>query len=73
MAKDFVRDRLTSPATADFPWLDGQVTMLGCGRYRVASYVDSQNGFGATLRTRFDATVRHAGGGRWVLEGMAIR
>ncbi|MEQ8747319.1 hypothetical protein [Pyruvatibacter sp.] len=59
-AQGFVRDTLRAPATAEFGVLgyDGvAVTVLPDCRYSVRSFVDSQNGFGAMIRTRFDATV----------------
>ena len=53
---------LKAPSTAKFPsfYDDGAVTFtsLGGNRYKVSSYVDSQNGFGAMLRTHWTATVR---------------
>ena len=33
------------------------VQHLGDNRYRVSSYVDSKNPFGATIRTNYDCTV----------------
>lgn len=54
-AKEEVIARLASPSTADFPLLDKSVIHLN-GKVIVKSYVDSQNGFGATLRTRFTVT-----------------
>lgn len=68
MSKDLVKQRLASPATADFPWLDRQAHSPACGKWVVRSHVDSQNGFGAMLRTHFIATVRRVGERRWVLE-----
>jgi len=43
---------------------------LGGGRYRVQSYVDAQNSFGAMIRTRYDCTVHWIGGDRWKLEDL---
>jgi hypothetical protein len=53
----YALDQLRAPSTADFPsctW-DGKgaVTYKGDGHYEVNSYVDSQNGFGAMLRSTF--------------------
>ena len=33
------------------------VSPLGRGRFRVRSWVDAQNSFGAMIRSRFDCTV----------------
>lgn len=52
----FVRDRLKAPATAKFPASSDPAVVarkLDNGAYRVTAYVDSQNGFGALVRTPF--------------------
>lgn len=57
MAKHFVEDRLKSPSTADFASIH-QSTVKGIGNeWTVKSFVDSQNGFGAMLRTRYTITM----------------
>ena len=57
MMEDFVKQRLKSPSTAKFPGVfDGRadhVTALGNQTYRIVSYVDAQNSFGAMIRTQF--------------------
>ncbi len=54
--------RLRSPGTADYPFGHvANVTPVTANRYRLRSYVDSQNGFGATLRTQFVCTVEGQG------------
>jgi len=57
-----VERRLRSPASADFSF--GQVTtvqILGNNRYRLSSYVDAQNGFGANIRSDFVCVVEGSG------------
>ena len=57
-----VERRLRSPATADYPF--GHVTAVqrtGPTTYRLASYVDAQNGFGAIVRTNFVCDVTGSG------------
>lgn len=47
---------LRSPGTAEFPGRRDRgviVNQEGECRFRVAGYVDSQNGFGGTVRTRY--------------------
>jgi len=59
-AEDFVEKKLKSPSTAEFPGIsekDGHITDLGGGKYKIDSWVDSQNGFGATMRTKFTCTI----------------
>lgn len=66
----FVEQKLVSPKTADFPFGGFQhVKDLGSGLYEVDSYVDSQNSFGATVRTRFVGTIRK-GENKWYLESL---
>lgn len=74
MAKEFVEDRLKSPASADY---GGQVssetvTQTGENTFSVSAWVDSENAFGATIRTRFDCKLRYRGDGNWRCEELAI-
>jgi len=62
-AEEAVKKRLRSPGTAKFPWrapdiapIDGQK----CA-WRVTGYVDSQNGFGAMVRTSYTVEVTFTG------------
>lgn len=66
----FVEKRLKSPKSADFPF-DGyrNVSELGRGRYRVNSYVDAQNSFGANIRTHFEGVIRKEND-EWHLESL---
>lgn len=59
--QSFVKDRLKSPATADFPTLNFQAFPRGENIYAIRSYVDSQNTFGATIRTNFFCEVEWNG------------
>lgn len=63
--KRLVLDRLKSPASADFPTFDYKAWDLGDNTYVVKSYVDSQNGFGAKVRTDWHCKVQNLGGGSW--------
>lgn len=73
-----VTQRLTSPASADFPFLDfTAVRDGGPNQYRVRSYVDSQNAFGAVLRTNFNCLIRYNSGDdadprSWTLVNLAM-
>lgn len=60
-----VQQKLIAPTTADFPWADHRTYQITCGRWRVASYVDSQNAFGAMIRKHWAAEMR------WVPESEA--
>lgn len=77
MCKDFVKDRLKAPSTATFRNFyqdDGEVsaTGFGDGPYRIVSTVDSENGFGAKIRSTFSCTVSHTGGGNWRLSAISV-
>lgn len=53
-----MRERLRTPATADFPADTVQsVAPQGSGRFRLAYHVDAQNAFGAMVRTDFTCEV----------------
>lgn len=59
-AENYVKENLKSPATAEFAGIyDSHTSIihLGEGKYKVSSYVDSQNSFGAMIRTKFTCTV----------------
>ena len=57
-----MESRLTSPSSADFPFgIAADVETIGDNQYRLRSYVDSDNAFGATLRTDFDCVVSGTG------------
>lgn len=65
MAKRFVETTLMSPSTANFPsgMFDENYAVVQDGDvYAVTSYVDAQNGFGATIRTYYTISLRFLGG-----------
>ena len=74
ICEEFVRDRLVSPSTADFPnYSKEAVDTLGGNRYLVTSYVDAQNAMGGTPRTAYVCTVRYEPGSKkWFLESLVI-
>ncbi|MEZ5715195.1 MAG: hypothetical protein R3D85_08510 [Paracoccaceae bacterium] len=59
MSQDFVKRQLKAPSTAEFPAGRGNYRSQAVGdcTFRVSSYVDAQNGFGAMLRTHYSATM----------------
>jgi len=67
-----IKSRLTAPRTAKFNGGAWDVAYLGDNRYRVKGSVDSQNSFGAMIRTEFQAIVRDEGDEdqTWVLEDL---
>jgi hypothetical protein len=58
-----VKDRLKAPGSADFPFGHGtSVVSAGPNTFRLVSYVDAQNAFGANLRTNFVCEAKWKGG-----------
>ncbi len=70
MCQESTEERLVSPSSAKWPWDNRPHTRhLGSGRFRVRTYVDSQNAFGAMLRTPVDCVVQKTGTS-WRLESL---
>lgn len=75
--KDFVKARLKSPGSADFPWADFKYAKRGPASFTIQSYVDSQNSFGALIRTNWVCRVTHKRGevadiGNWTLDDLSL-
>lgn len=77
MTKKFVEDSLRSPSTAEFPSIfsdDVTTSYVGDCTHQITAYVDSQNGFGAMIRTHFLAEVKNDHGtSTWRLKDLVIR
>ena len=58
MAHQFAEERLKSPSTADFQNCYDAKIIKENNEYTVYSYVDSQNSFGAMIRTEYIATLK---------------
>ena len=71
MAEHFVKENLKSPSSAKFPWcsqkLIDSIITVNSYTWIVNSYVDSQNSFGAMLRTQYRAKVMYLGDNKWKL------
>ncbi len=68
-----IKRQLKAPSTARFPGFhDDGVTAQDWGgdKFTVWSYVDSQNGFGAMIRTRYEMTVQRESDGKWRVESV---
>jgi len=72
----FVKNRLKSPGSAQFPSVRaarvGQVGVVTDQRYLVAAYVDSQNSFGALLRSNFVGEIQQTSKGHWTLNELHV-
>lgn len=62
-----VKNKLKCPSTADFPWLYDDIKYLGKQSYAVLGHVDSQNSFGAMVRTYYLGQVKQVSKGTWQL------
>lgn len=65
VCRDFVRDSLKSPSTADFS--DERVRHVGGKVWLVAGSVDSENSFGAMIRNDYVCKVEYVSGDRYRL------
>jgi len=75
-AQMFVENRilglLKSPSTAKFPSIwKWKMTKISGQTYRISSYVDAQNSFGAMIRTRFSGVAEQVSRGRWRLKSLS--
>lgn len=65
----FIEQRLKSPSTAKFASRDeSKVLNMGENLYVIVSYVDSQNGFGAMIRTKYNIALKYTEDKKWKLE-----
>lgn len=56
---------LKAPATAKFPAFDEMVVNGSDGHYNVSGFVDSQNSYGASIRSRYTYNVEKDASGKW--------
>ena len=72
MMKDYVRSSLKSPSSGKFPsmWKHSYkefTTYIGGYKYRITSWVDAQNGFGAMIRIYYTGEIKQVSQNRWRL------
>ncbi len=66
VAEEYVKFNLKSPSTAKFPtYSHATISSLGNNSWRISSVVDSQNGFGAMLRSNWSVVVTYKGGDQY--------
>lgn len=73
VCRDAMRDRLKAPATAEFQSAYEAAITQQDTYYFVESWVDSENAFGALLRTHYTCTVQHVGDGVYQLRTLEPR
>lgn len=59
--KDYVKDRLKAPSSADFPFLADRITKVSDNHYIVESHVEAQNAFGVKLRSDYYCDIELVG------------
>jgi len=69
MCEEFINKRLKAPASAKYTH---QSRQKNGAQYVVSGYVDSQNSFGAMVRTDFTCTVTDQGDGKWRLDDLRL-
>lgn len=73
MSHVFVEDKLRSPSTAEFQRCrDALISYEGNQTYYVISYVDSQNGYGAILRTSYLIELVDKQDESWILKNIVF-
>lgn len=73
MCTDAMLERLKAPATAQFADLGAATITKQDNYFFVDSWVDSENAFGALLRTHYTCTVQHVGDGDYRLRTLETR
>lgn len=78
IAQKFVTQKLVSPKTADFPFLDFQYKAMSNDRHAIISYVDAQNALGAIVRKEYVIVMKFHGGDwanekNWTVEQFAFK
>lgn len=62
-SQEFVKKQLKAPATTKFPDPSQARVLIGeNSHYRVISYVDAQNSFGALIRSHYECLLRYDSG-----------
>ncbi|PCI37689.1 MAG: hypothetical protein COB46_13105 [Rhodospirillaceae bacterium] len=71
-SQTFVKRKLKSPSSADFPYSARRSEMSECGTWNVISYVDAKNAFGTVIRTPYAASVTRQSKNKWVLNALEM-
>lgn len=72
LAKHSVESNLKSPTSAKFPSQDKAKISKSNGRYVVKSYVDADNSFGASTRSKFTVVLTKDSSGLYKVESVKI-
>lgn len=69
MCEEFVKDKLKAPSTADFS--EQEHVAEGKG-WRVTGSVDSENSFGAKIRSSYTCVLENTGGDEWTASRVEV-
>lgn len=58
VSQDYVTPQLKTPAEAEFPTFSDSFVTISGNIYTVHSYVDSQNSFGANIRSNYNCVLK---------------
>ena len=74
MANQRIKEQLKSPSTAKFPSITtkGVAVVKQEFTYTVTGYVDSQNSFGAVVRTRYQVIIEQVSKDDWRVKDISI-
>jgi len=71
ICQQFVNKNLKAPKTADFAsYKADKVTQINDNSFKVISYVDAENSFGALLRINYICEVTYIGNDQWHLDNL---
>jgi hypothetical protein len=73
--EEYVKQRLKSPSSAEFPESrerKNHIKHLGNRKYHINSWVDSDNGFGASIRTKFVGEIKQTSQYEWKLTSLIL-
>jgi len=65
MSQQFIKERLKSPTSAEFPAEATEVKEINKNHFWVKGYVDAKNSFGVPLRHNFTASLEYCGKSQW--------
>jgi len=72
MCQLFMEDKLVAPSTAKYPALSLTKWSFENKIFKITSYVDAQNNFGAMLRKNYYCEVEYQGNDKWKLNDLQI-
>lgn len=74
ISQRFIKERLRAPSEAEFPPEPDKHVYGGNCTHAIFGYVDAENAYGATVRQKFDLTVKYDQATKsWSAEGINMR